>query len=69
VKALGSVLAPHLRLEADPAASPACAPFPPSAPIFLVHGGDDTVIPAVESVILADSLRQKKVDVHFCSAV
>lgn len=64
VKALGPVLAPHLRLEADPAASPAGAPFPPAAPIFLMHGADDTVIPAVESVILADYLRQKNVDVH-----
>src|SRR4030095_1790548 len=64
VKALGAVLAPHLALEADPAASPQEAPLPPAAPVFLLHGAEDTVIPAAESVILADYLRAKGVEVH-----
>jgi pimeloyl-ACP methyl ester carboxylesterase len=62
VKALGPVLVPHLALD-DPAASPEQAP-PPSAPVYLLHGVDDTVIPAAESVILADHLRGEKADVH-----
>lgn len=64
VKALGPVLAPHLALEADPAASPQQAASPPAAPVFLLHGAEDTVIPAAESVILADYLRQRGVEVH-----
>ena len=64
VKALGPILVPHLGLEADPAASPERAPLPPSAPVFLLHGDDDTVIPSAESVVLGEYLRQKGVDVH-----
>lgn len=64
VKALGPILVPHLALEADPAASPERAPAAPAAPVFLLHGDDDTVIPAAESVVLADYLREKGVEVH-----
>ena len=64
VKALGPILAPHLGLESDPAASPERAPLPPAAPVFLLHGDDDIVIPAAESVVLGEYLRQKGVDVH-----
>ncbi|MBI2828172.1 MAG: hypothetical protein HYX77_02720 [Acidobacteria bacterium] len=64
VKALGPVLVPHLGLEADPAASPERAPAPPAAPVFLLHGDDDSVIPAAESVVLGEYLRKKGVDVH-----
>lgn len=64
VKALGPLLVPHLGLEADPAASPERAPAPPAAPVFLLHGDDDIVIPAAESVVLAEYLRDKGVDVH-----
>lgn len=30
---------------------------PPAAPVFLLHGSEDTVIPPVETVLLADHLR------------
>ena len=65
-KALGEVLLPHLAgLPADdPALSPEHATRAPSAPVYLLHGVDDTVIPAVESVLLADSLRRHGADVH-----
>jgi dienelactone hydrolase len=64
VKALGPILAPHLALEADPAASPELASSVPSAPVFLLHGDEDVVIPAAESVVLADYLRRRGVEVH-----
>jgi dienelactone hydrolase len=64
VKAMGPILAPHLALEADPAASPERAPAPPAAPVFLLHGDDDTVIPAAESVVLGEYLRRQGVDVR-----
>lgn len=64
VKALGPILVPHLGLEADPAASPERAPSVPSAPVFLLHGDGDTVIPTAESAVLGDYLRSKGVDVH-----
>ena len=31
---------------------------PPAAPVFLLHGSEDTVIPPVETVLLADHLRR-----------
>jgi len=64
VKALGPILVPHLGLEADPAASPERATAVPSAPVFLLHGDGDTVIPTAESAVLGDYLRSKGVDVH-----
>ena len=64
VQALGPILVPHLGLEADPAASPERAPSPPAAPVFLLHGDDDTVIPAAESVVLGNYLRAKGVDTY-----
>ena len=64
VSALGPLLAPHIAVEADSAASPERAPAPPAAPVFLLHGNDDNVIPATESVVLADHLRQQGVDVR-----
>ena len=64
VKALGPILVPHIGLESDPAASPERAPLPPAAPVFLLHGDDDTVIPAAESVVLGAYLREKGVDVR-----
>ncbi|MBI4263054.1 MAG: hypothetical protein HY657_01640 [Acidobacteria bacterium] len=64
VQALGPVLVPHLGLEADPAASPESAPSQPSAPVFLLHGDGDTVIPTAESVVLGDYLRGKGADVR-----
>ena len=32
--------------------------------MYLLHGDDDTVIPAAESAILNDDLRRKGADVH-----
>ena len=65
VKALGPVLLPHIEQEANnPSASPERAPAPPAAPVFLLHGDDDTVIPAGESVVLGRYLESKDVDVH-----
>jgi acetyl esterase/lipase len=64
VKALGPLLEPHIGIEANPAASPERAPAPPSAPVFLLHGNDDVVIPAAESVVLANRLREHGVDVR-----
>ena len=64
VTALGPILVPHIGLESDPAASPERAPLPPAAPVFLLHGDDDTVIPAAESVVLGAYLREKGVDVR-----
>ena len=64
VTAMGPLLVPHLGLEADPAASPERAPSPPSAPVFLLHGDGDTVIPTAESVVLGNYLRDMGGDVH-----
>jgi dienelactone hydrolase len=57
VAALGPLLLPHVRtFAADPSVSPELSP-PPSAPVYLLHGADDTVIPAVEASLLAKALR------------
>ena len=65
-KKLGAVLAPHLdQLGADdPALSPERTPQVPTAPVYLLHGIEDTVIPAVESALLADNLRKRGAEVH-----
>ena len=56
---LGPALLPHVaELGSDPALSAARNP-PPSAPVYLLHGADDNVIPAVESQLLADDLRAR----------
>ena len=53
---LGPQLLPYIGLYVDrPALSPSRSPAP-SAPVFLLHGRDDNVIPAVESQSLADRL-------------
>jgi hypothetical protein len=60
VKALGPVLVPHIAaLASNPAVSPQRAASVPAAPVYLLHGADDTVIPSVESVLLADYLESK----------
>jgi dienelactone hydrolase len=65
VDKLGAVLAPHLDQEGadDAALSPERAPAP-AAPVFLVHGENDAIIPAAESVILARHLRGQGVKVR-----
>ena len=66
VAKLGPALVPYLAaLGADsPTLSADRAPSPPAAPVFLLHGSGDVVIPAAESVLLADYLRKKDTDVH-----
>ena len=57
VAALGAVLLPYVKdFAADPALSPARSPAPGS-PVYLLHGAGDTVIPAMESALLAQTLR------------
>jgi dienelactone hydrolase len=54
---LAPVLAPHLRPYAAQAAlSPARSPLP-RAPVYLLHGRDDAVIPSSESRYLSERLR------------
>ena len=64
VARLGPVLLPHLStLGGDPALSPARSPLPP-APVYLLHGTDDNVVPAIESVLMARELEQAHHTVH-----
>jgi dienelactone hydrolase len=66
VSKLGPALVPYLDQLGtdDPALSPQHVERPASAPLFLLHGSDDTVIPAAESAIFGEDLRQKGADVH-----
>jgi dienelactone hydrolase len=64
VARLGPVLLPHVAaLGDDPALSPSRSPAP-DAVVYLLHGADDNVIPAVESALLARDLRARGVRVH-----
>jgi pimeloyl-ACP methyl ester carboxylesterase len=61
---LGPVLLPTVsRLGGDPALSPARSPMP-SAPVYLLHGTDDNVVPAIESTLLGRQLEQAHHEVH-----
>ena len=64
-KGLGARLLPVLdAIEVyPPSVSPERSPAP-SAPVFLLHGTDDTVIPAVETLLLARHLKDENVEVH-----
>jgi len=66
IKKLGSVLEQHLnQLGADdPALSADLATQTPAAPIYLMHGDDDNVIPAAESAMLYRYLQSKGADVR-----
>ena len=65
VARLGPILAPHFgALGGDPALSPARAAAP-DCPVYLLHGADDNVIPAIESALLAGTLRERGVPVTF----
>ena len=66
VSKLGPALVPYLRQfpSDDPALSPQRVEHPAAAPLFLLHGDGDTVIPAAESAIFAEDLRRKGADVH-----
>ena len=59
VARLGPALLPHAAaIGADASLSPARA-APPSAPVHLLHGADDNVIPALESRLLAEDLARR----------
>ena len=61
---LGPILLPHVtQLGDDRMLSPG-REAAPHAPVFLLHGTDDNVIPAIESFLLADTLRSRGVTVH-----
>jgi predicted esterase len=66
-RALGAELLPVLeRIGAEeypPSMSAEHSP-PPAAPVYLLHGSDDTVIPAVETRLLARHLEARGVTVH-----
>ncbi len=62
VDKLGPILLPIADALKDHSAMAALSPeraTPPTAPIFLLHGVDDNVIPSVESVLLAEHLKGK----------
>jgi hypothetical protein len=55
---LGPLLLPHLAgLGEHPALSPSRSP-PPAAPVYLLHGSEDNVIPASETWLLARELER-----------
>lgn len=59
VRALGPRLVPYLKAMGDePALSPDESPAP-DAPVYLLHGLQDNVVPAVESVMLTKRLEGK----------
>ena len=59
VAQLGPALLPHVvAMGGDPSLSPERNP-PPRAPVYLLHGADDNVIPAAESAVLAADLRTR----------
>ena len=62
VDKLGPILLPVADALKDHPAMSSLSPeraTPPTAPIFLLHGVDDNVIPSVESVLLAEHLKGK----------
>ncbi len=64
-KALGAELLPVLdRIDVYPPALSAEQSRAPEAPVYLLHGTGDTVIPAVETLLLAQSLRARGTPVH-----
>ncbi len=64
VDTLGPLLLPHVAaLGGDESLSPAHSAAP-SATVYLLHGSDDNVIPAVESRLLAQTLRARGVTVR-----
>ena len=59
VASLGPILLPHASALGGDAALSAEKADVPSARVYLLHGLDDNVIPALESKLLADSLRAR----------
>lgn len=61
---LGPILLPHVaELGGDPALSPARSPFP-AGPVYLLHGTDDNVVPAIESTLLGRDLESRGISAH-----
>ena len=66
VDQLGPILMPAVEAVKDAPEMTALSPeraAPPAAPVFLLHGAEDNVIPSVETVLLANHLRGKT-EVH-----
>jgi len=66
VDKLGPVLLPYVERLSEASATPGLSPeraAPPAAPVFLLHGAEDNVIPSVETVLLTNYLRGKT-EVH-----
>lgn len=62
VDKLGPILLPIADGLKDYPAMPSLSPeraSPPAAPVFLLHGIDDNVIPSIETVLLAEHLKGK----------
>jgi dienelactone hydrolase len=59
VKGLGARLLPVLDTIDYPASLSPEESAPPSAPVYLLHGTDDTVIPSVETLLLAHHLENR----------
>jgi hypothetical protein len=64
VRALGPLLLPFTQLATDRGTSPERASSVPAAPVYLLHGAGDTVIPSVESVLLAEYLERRGAQVR-----
>ena len=64
VEHLGPILLPHVAaLGGAPALSPALSPVP-QAPVYLLHGSGDHVVPASETVAFARTLTERGADAH-----
>lgn len=63
VTALGPLLVPYVSTGSDhPAVSPERAAAAPAAPVYLLHGAGDAVIPPIESVLLGKHLKERGSD-------
>lgn len=66
VDKLGPLLLPAVEAAGSDPAVPALSPAratAPSAPVFLLHGADDNVIPSIETILLAGTLHERT-EVH-----
>lgn len=61
---LGPILLPHVTAVGDDRMLSPGREATPTAPVYLLHGTDDNVIPSIESSLLADTLRGRGVTVH-----
>lgn len=61
---LGSVLLAHVTALGDDRMLSPAREAVPAAPVYLLHGTDDNVIPAMESTLLAETLRARGVRVQ-----